>query len=191
MLNDYADFLKKTLEENHYPVNSFQQDQLLHFLHLLQKWNQRFNLTAIHEPKDMIMLHIMDSLSVHYFLYGIQIIDVGTVAVFQGLPLSILYPEKLFTLFDSNNKKTRFLTHVVSALKLSNIKIIHQRVEHFSGYFDTIITRALAPLEKILIMTQHLTDENGYFLAMGGNTSLVPAFNFLKFFSLFMRATCR
>ena len=55
----------------------------------LAAWNEKFNLTAIKEPKDVEIKHFADSLScllaIRNTQHGIRLIDVGTGA---GLPRS-------------------------------------------------------------------------------------------------------
>jgi 16S rRNA (guanine527-N7)-methyltransferase len=140
------------------------------YLQLLEKWNKVYNLTAIRDPKDMMTLHIQDSLSIGPYLHGSRIIDVGTGAGLPGIPLAITYPDKHFTLLDSNGKKTRFLTHVQHTLGLKNVTVVHSRVEKFrpTEGFDSILSRAFASLSDMLAMTDHLCAIGGRFLAMKG-----------------------
>ena len=82
------------------------------YLVLLSRWNRVTNLSGIKRLKDMVPLHLMDSLSVHAYIEGNTILDVGSGAGLPGIPLAILYPKKFFTLLDSNGKKTRFMRFV-------------------------------------------------------------------------------
>jgi 16S rRNA (guanine527-N7)-methyltransferase len=151
-------------------LNSTQKQQLLHYLALLHKWNQVYNLTAITEFKKMLSLHLFDSLTIAPYLQGTHHIDIGTGAGLPGIPLSILCPQHHFTLLDSNGKKTRFLLQAKSALNLNNIEIIQQRAEHYCPQkkFDTILSRAFASLNDMLCRTHSLCAQNGQFLAMKG-----------------------
>lgn len=164
-----TDFLQNTLHENGYAISSVIQEKILHYLHLIREWNRVFNLTSILEPKEMIMLHILDSLAITPFLHGSKIIDIGTGAGLPGIPLALTQPNKSFVLLDSNNKKTRFLTQVLHDLKISNAQVVHTRVEDFNkGRFDSILSRAFASLTVMLEATKHLANEYGQFLAMKG-----------------------
>lgn len=164
MLNN---FLQKALREN---GHDFPTEKFLRFLELLQQWNQVFNLTAIRDPKDMVMLHILDSLSINPYLHGSRIIDVGTGAGLPGIPLALVNLDKHFVLLDSNSKKTRFLTQAAAELKIKNIEIVHARCEDFhpEKCFDSIISRAFASIQVMLASTEHLLAANGQFLAMKG-----------------------
>jgi 16S rRNA (guanine527-N7)-methyltransferase len=144
--------------------------EIEHYLSLLQQWNRVYNLTAIRDPEDMMLLHIEDSLAVNSYLHGNRIIDVGSGGGLPGIPLALSNPDKHFTLLDSNSKKTRFLTQVVLELKLKNVEVIHSRCEDFHPAigFDSIISRAFASLQVMLTTTQHLLGKDGQFLAMKG-----------------------
>ena len=144
--------------------------QFAQYLALMSKWNKTYNLTAIKDPADMVLLHIADSLSINPYLSGKKIIDIGTGAGLPGIPLAIINPDKKFTLLDSNSKKTRFLIQVVSELKLSNVEIVHARVEDYkpAGCFDAVLSRAFSSLLKMVETTSHLCCNNGQLLAMKG-----------------------
>ncbi|MEI6617998.1 MAG: RsmG family class I SAM-dependent methyltransferase, partial [Betaproteobacteria bacterium] len=45
-------------------LSADQQNALLAYLALLQKWNQVYNLTAVREPQAMLSHHLLDSLAV-------------------------------------------------------------------------------------------------------------------------------
>jgi 16S rRNA (guanine527-N7)-methyltransferase len=163
-------FLHEALNANQYALSFRTQEQLIRYLDLLTQWNKVVNLTSITDPEQMVFLHILDSLSIHPYLKGEKIIDVGTGAGLPGIPLALFYPEKSFTLIDSNNKKIRFLTQVAHELKLKNVEIIHARCEDYRpvGKFDSVLSRAFSSIQVMLGTTQHLAAFDGLFLAMKG-----------------------
>lgn len=143
---------------------------LMHYLCLLEKWNQAYNLTAVRDMQSMISKHILDSLAVSPWLKGEQIIDVGTGAGLPGIPLALLHKEKQFTLLDSNGKKTRFLQEVRRQLDLKNVEIVHHRLEsyHKDDGFDTLVSRAFSSVSQMIDWSAHLLKEEGIWLAMKG-----------------------
>lgn len=165
-----TEFLQKALLDNHIDIPSATAEKMLQYLHLIREWNRVFNLTSITDHQEMIMLHLIDSLSIAPFLHGNRIIDVGSGAGLPGIPLALISPDKIFTLLDSNNKKTRFLTQAILDLKLNHVDVQHKRVEEFhpEQKFDSILSRAFASLKVMLESTEHLLNEHGQFLAMKG-----------------------
>ncbi|MDH5369633.1 MAG: 16S rRNA (guanine(527)-N(7))-methyltransferase RsmG [Gammaproteobacteria bacterium] len=152
------------------PLDDKQQAMLIRYVELLNKWNKSYNLTAVRKPEQMITRHLLDSLSICPNLRGKYILDVGTGAGLPGIPLAIAFPYRQFTLLDSNNKKTRFVTQAVSELELSNVDVVQSRVENFQSVelFDTIITRAYSAIGDMVEQTAHLLAGDGTFLAMKG-----------------------
>ncbi|WP_028388869.1 16S rRNA (guanine(527)-N(7))-methyltransferase RsmG [Legionella fairfieldensis] len=146
-------------------------DPLLHYLTLLQKWNQTYNLTAIRDLENMIPRHILDSLAIMPWIQGERVLDVGTGAGLPGIPLALARPDLNVVLLDSNGKKTRFLQEVKRHLKLNNIEIIQNRAENYRPAFDfdTVTSRAFSELAQMLKWTHHLISKKGIWLAMKGH----------------------
>jgi 16S rRNA (guanine527-N7)-methyltransferase len=143
--------------------------RLLMLTEELARWNLSYNLTAI-TPADMLTHHLLDSLAVQHDLYGTRIADAGTGAGFPGLPLAVCNPQRHFTLIDATAKKLRFVTHAVGVLGLTNVRVLHARVERLTaaGPFDTVLARAFAPLPELLEKVAPLCAEHTRVLAMKG-----------------------
>lgn len=149
--------------------------RLLEFIALLQKWNRTFNLTAVRDPLQMVERHLLDSLTVLPFLHGRRILDIGTGAGLPGIPLALASPERDFVLLDSNGKKIRFVRQAILQLGMQRAEAVQSRVEAYRPAlpFDTLITRAFAPLPKMLELTRHLlADGESRMLAMKGSLPL-------------------
>lgn len=171
-LVDHADELRLGALQLGLDLSSAQQQQLMAYLALLNKWNKAYNLTAVRDPAEMVSRHLLDSLSVvpHVEQGGARWLDVGSGGGMPGIPLAIMFPERNFTLLDSNGKKTRFLTQVKLELKLANVDVVHSRVEQFEPPqpFTDITSRAFSSLEDFANWTRHLGDEDSRWLAMKG-----------------------
>jgi len=136
----------------------------------LDRWNRKVNLTAIRDGGEMIAGHLLDSLVARPFLAGERVLDVGTGAGFPGLPLAIAEPQRHFVLIDSNNKKVRFVQHVVGLLGLGNVSAVKARTEDYApgDRFDTVVARAVAALPRLIEIAGHHVGEGGVFVALKG-----------------------
>ena len=144
--------------------------RLLELLDELARWNERFNLTGITAQPQMITHHLLDSLAVNADLAGERVADAGTGAGFPGLPLAVANPQRHFTLIDSTAKKLRFVSHAVELLQLTNVSVLHARVENMrpQAPFDTVVARAFAPLPRLLETVTPLCGPASRVLAMKG-----------------------
>lgn len=160
--------LQSRLSQLHLILSDEQQSKLLAYLQLLQKWNKAYNLTAITDFDKMISYHLLDSLSVCPFLSGENIVDVGSGAGLPGIPLAIYFPKKNFTLIDSVGKKTRFIEQVARELDIKNVQVINGRAEQYptKHSFDTMIARAVASIDDLIKIAEHLLNSTGLLLMM-------------------------
>ena len=162
--------LQTALRENQLVLSDQAVDQLIHYLQMIPTWNRVFNLTSITEPREMVYLHIIDSLLTAPFVSGSRCLDVGSGAGLPGIPLAVINPEQQWLLLDKNNKKTRFMTQAIAELGLKNARAIHTRAEDFipDDCFDSILSRAYATLALFIKTTRHLICKNGTFIALKG-----------------------
>lgn len=157
-------------------LNESQIEKLLAYVREFEKWNKAYNLSAVRDIRQMVARHLLDSLSVVPWFNGdkkfsaTRVIDVGTGGGLPGIPLAIMFPEKQFTLLDSNGKKTRFLFHVKTLLGLTNVRVENRRVEEFQPEqkFNAVVSRAFASLQDMTEGCAHLLEDGGIFLAMKG-----------------------
>ncbi len=168
--NSISETLANGLTELGLDLNEVQQSKLLDYLDLLLKWNRVYNLTAINNHQSGVVRHLLDSLAIAPYIDGERLLDVGSGGGLPGIPLAITYPEKQFTLLDSNSKKSRFLVQAKGELRLNNLNVVHSRIEAFrvERPFDIILSRAFASLKDIMILTGSLLNEGGRVMAMKG-----------------------
>ena len=146
---------------------------LLQYLALMLRWNATYNLTAIRDPQEMVVKHILDSAAMHPFVKdlavrGGSIADLGAGAGLPGIVLSIIYPELRVTMLESAGKKVRFMREAIRQLGLRHARAEHSRIETFQPElpFDAITARALATLPLLIELGQHLLKPDGVLLAM-------------------------
>lgn len=162
--------------------------QLAHHAALLQVWNRRFNLTALEQPRDIVSLHFMDSLTVLPVLQeeqaqrgrALDVIDVGTGAGFPGIPLKVALPALRLWLLDGTAKKVHFCEIVIEGLKLRDAWAIHGRAEELARTdrrerFDVALARAVAPLPTLVEYLLPLVRVGGLCVAMKGSDALAEA----------------
>jgi 16S rRNA (guanine527-N7)-methyltransferase len=144
--------------------------KLLKFCDYIKKSNKLYNLTSIKEIEDMLIKHVLDSLSIKKFIKGNNILDIGTGAGLPGIPLAITLPDYKFSLLDSNNKKIIFLNHVKINLNIINIDLLHKRIESLdsNNLFDTVVCRSYASLVKIYSNSSKHLNKDGIIVAMKG-----------------------
>lgn len=148
-----------------------QRARLAAHLELIAKWNRVHNLTAVREPEQMVVLHLLDSLALVPHLGDARtLLDVGTGPGFPGLPLAIAMPALQVTLLDSSQKKCAFLEQAKVELKLANARVVCDRVEHWrpDERFDLVVSRAFADLHDFVAQSGHLLAPRGRMLAMKG-----------------------
>ncbi len=144
---------------------------------LLVSWNEKINLTAITDPQEVAVKHVIDSLSCYdaaVFPAGCAVVDVGTGAGFPGLPLKIYRPDIRLTLLDSLNKRLVFLGEVVGRLGLSGVELVHARAEEAGRRKDrrerygVATSRAVARLNALAELCLPLVAVGGCFVALKG-----------------------
>ena len=174
---EFENFLKELKNKSEQININLENEQIKKFyeyMNLLIEWNEKFNLTAIVEPKEIILKHFIDSLTIEkYINEGDKVIDVGTGAGFPGIPLTIYKPPINITLLDSLNKRIIFLQEVIEKLEMKNIEAVHGRAEEFAKnrreMFDIATSRAVAPLNILLEYLLPFVKIGGTCLCMKGS----------------------
>ena len=168
--------LKEKLEKISVNIDDNKARKLYKYMKLLIEWNEKMNLTAITEPKEIIIKHFVDSLTIEkYIQENTQIIDVGTGAGFPGIPLSIVRDDIRVTLMDSLNKRISFLDEVIKENNLTNADTVHSRAEElgrnkdYREQFDIVTSRAVASLNVLLEYMLPFVKVGGYCICMKGS----------------------
>ncbi|SAK39417.1 16S rRNA methyltransferase GidB [Caballeronia catudaia] len=154
-----------------------QTQKLLDYVALLGKWNGVYNLTAIRDPRQMVIQHILDSLAIVPAVSARKpktALDVGSGGGLPGIVLAIALPELSVTLNDIVHKKTAFQSQAKVQLGLGNLAVVTGRVENLRPgievpeKFDVIVSRAFAELSDFVTLSRHLVSNDGRILAMKG-----------------------
>lgn len=155
--NSFKEEMNNKLNKIGLELENKQIEDFYSFMNMLIEKNKVMNLTGITDPKEIILKHFVDSLTVlKYIDKNNKVIDVGTGAGFPGLPLKIAKESLEITLLDSLNKRINFLNEVIENINVGKIEIIHGRAEDFGQdakyreRFDIAISRAVAPLNILI-----------------------------------------
>ena len=133
-----------------------QTNQTLDYLHLLLRWNEKINLTAIRDPEEAATRHFAESLFIagNMRIAG-SLLDIGTGAGFPGLALKIVFPDLAVTLLEPVTKKRAFLKEAVRVCGFTDVRILGDRLEDFTSsipmpQFDFTSMRAVGNLEVLV-----------------------------------------
>lgn len=167
--------LDKEVKKVHIELNEEQKNKFYKYMDMLIEWNKKINLTAITVPKEIIVKHFLDSLTVSKYIgKNLKTIDIGTGAGFPGIPLLINEETIKLTLLDSLNKRIIFLKEVEKELEIKAEKIIHGRAEElgqkeeFREKYDICTSRAVAPLNILLEYMMPFVKKGGKCICMKG-----------------------
>ena len=172
---DFNPFLEYA-QKNNIEISNNAIDSLELYGNLLLEWNEKINLTAITEPKEVVLKHFIDSLSLLKIIDPKQnesLIDIGTGAGFPGMVIKILRPELNVTLLDGHAKRFIFLEDLQAKLGLST-KNLHIRAElaakdsSYREAFDYATARAVARLNTLCEYCLPCVKKGGKFIAMKG-----------------------
>ncbi|MEN9759205.1 MAG: hypothetical protein RL676_354 [Pseudomonadota bacterium] len=162
-----------------YRLSDEQIQHLCSFLLQLNRWNQVHSLTAILDPEQQVIRHILDALAVWPQIdrrlrasrLGNRVADVGSGMGVPGVVLAIVMPEFEFHLIERQQKKASFLRHVAARLGHAvQIRVVDQDVTRMrvdEGY-DLIVCRAFSGLHEFLSLTHHLSKPGTLWAAMTG-----------------------
>ena len=130
-----------------------QEKQFSMLQDLYTEWNEKINVISRKDMDNFYLHHVLHSLSIaarFEFKPGMEVMDLGAGGGFPGIPLAIFYPEAKFHLVDSINKKLKVVNEIAAAAGITNITTQHTRAEEIKNrQFDTVISRAVAPLKDL------------------------------------------
>jgi 16S rRNA (guanine527-N7)-methyltransferase len=165
MLNEST--LRPWLEPFGLSLSNDQSGQLIAYLELLLRWNEKINLTAIRDPHTCVRRHFGESLYLSRWveLNG-RLLDIGSGAGFPGLCLKIVFPELAVTLLEPVAKKRAFLKEVARVCGMKWVEVRRDRLEDFAGggagqVFDAATARAVGHLEELLPLAARCLKESG------------------------------
>ncbi len=168
-----AQYLEQGLVELELEVPSSIRQALLTYLEDLVNLAPALGLSALREPRAVVVKHVLDSLLVWRFLpkQG-ALLDLGTGAGLPGLVIKIMQPKREVWLVDARKKAVSFLHYVVGRLKLSGVEIVQATVGKNDplprAYFKVVVSRAVTALKELWSLGAPLLAQGGVLLALKG-----------------------
>jgi 16S rRNA (guanine527-N7)-methyltransferase len=169
--NNPANLLREGIEEIGFEFAESQINSFLAYLSELKRWNRAYNLTALKTDREIIIKHFLDSL---LFAKALpenisSLADIGSGAGFPGLPIKIIYPGLSVFLVEPTQKKTAFLRHICSRLRLVDIEVIDKRIEDLKDIkVDLAVTRALFSVGEFIKKTKTILNQKGFLMLSKG-----------------------
>jgi 16S rRNA (guanine527-N7)-methyltransferase len=151
---------------------------------LLEFWNKRINLTGIPIPQwlDKIISESAvlttlvpqpDPISQSSPMW----MDMGTGAGIPGLIIASMLPKQKIILVDSRRKKTDFIQHAISEMRLNNTDVINERLENIPSLFpyyshavSVFFSRALADLKRLSVYADPLAKDGSILISPRGDS---------------------
>jgi 16S rRNA (guanine527-N7)-methyltransferase len=158
-MSDHKELSKETicraLGEFKINVNDKQVQLIQQYMSILQRWNEKLNLTAIRDPLEILYRHFCECMFASGAVpvqFG-RLADIGAGAGFPGIPMKIMQPKIELFLVESNIKKGTFLAEIVRDLELTNTRVLISRYEELSeelAPLDFVCSRALGEFGPFL-----------------------------------------
>lgn len=174
-IKEFNDILLSNIKEIDVNISNDKINLFYNYMNLILSWNEKINLTAITEEKDIIVKHFIDSMSIDKYVKENNIVmDMGTGAGFPGIPLKIINDNQKFILIDSLNKRIKFLEEVKEELRLDKLELIHSRAEdlaknkNYREKIDIVVSRAVANLQVLVEYMLPFTKIGGLCICMKG-----------------------
>ncbi len=148
---ELREFVINSVREIGLTIGESHAEQFMRYLAHLIEWNKAINLTAIIDPKEIIIKHFVDSLVALVatsFPQNSMVLDVGSGGGFPGIPLKIVRSDMRLALVEPVQKKCSFLNSVIGLLKLHDVSTFDGTIEQYAKrpvrhVIDTVVVRAL------------------------------------------------
>lgn len=176
-------------------------EALKRFLDLLQRWNRVYNLTAVRDPQDMLVQHLLDALAIIpvlarlaqgqsvppkvgldgrtpvplEVLAELHVADIGSGAGIPGLVLAIACPSVHLLSIEPVGKKCAFQQQVASELVLAHVTVKQARAEQVTAPCDWVMCRALTSLAEFIRISAGLLKPSSRLAALKGRRAEIDA----------------
>lgn len=152
-------------------LDEVQLVQLRRYQALLAEWSAKMNLTAVRDPREVIVRHFLDSLALlralptQGTLPEPTLVDIGSGAGFPGVFCALFRSDLHVTLVERIGKKAAFLSALRRELGLK-YEVEALSAERLPGGYGVAVSRAALPLPDWLLLAGRLVAPRGYVFAM-------------------------
>ena len=158
--------IRTALEPYGLSLSNVQVQAIRNYMSLLLRWNQKFSLTSVVEPNEILNRHFGESMFAvrKVPIERGRLADIGSGAGFPGLALKIACPKLEVLLIEANAKKAAFLAEVKRALQLEGVEILRTRFEDPSirpDSLDFVTARAVSGLPGLVFWSQRALSRQG------------------------------
>lgn len=147
--------IKELFAEQNITIGDREEGLFDTYYHNLISWNEKFNLTAITDLREVVLKHFIDSvIAEKYFPHGASVVDVGSGAGFPAIPLKIVRGDLDITMLEALNKRVGFLLDTLAVLDIKG-RALHLRAED-AAYgamresFDVATARAVTNTKQLV-----------------------------------------
>ena len=173
---DIIKTMKEIFLENGIDITNEQYEKFEKYYQLLVFYNEKFNITAITEKREVFIKHFLDSVINLKKLTSGKLIDVGSGGGFPVIPIKIINRDLQVVMLEATGKKCQFLNEVIKELNLTNAQVINNRAEIlakdelYREQFDYCTARAVARLNTLSEYCLPFVKVGGEFIAHKGDS---------------------
>jgi len=143
------------------------------FIDELLLWNRKMNLVGTSEVREIVVRHVLDSLSVYPFIKKVKepILDVGAGAGFPSLPLAIADESLTLRGVERRKKRAAFLNNAAVILRLANFSVLECDVRDLEGRYRVVLARGVGELLYLYGLVRGILEEKAMIIAFKGKMS--------------------
>lgn len=152
-LTDPRAILEAGLHELGLTITVSSQDQLMRLVELLERWNERINLSGHRSAAELMGRLVLDALAISQQLPARveSLVDLGSGAGFPGLPIAIVRPETRVLLVEARERRHHFQRAAIRELGTGNVRALRGRIEQLEPEPAQIaIAQAVSPPADVL-----------------------------------------
>lgn len=130
------------------------------YINELLLFNSAYNLVNTNDREEIIVRHLLDSLSACHEIQElvqqkegqVTIADIGSGGGLPGIPLAAALPDCNFLLIERMSKRCAFLENAAALLGLKNVQVKNLELEKTpAASIDIAVFRAFRPLDKKML----------------------------------------